>query len=149
MVPDESSCALKTRQSKIWLESLHLRQCDKEILLSPTGWLNDALINAAQNLLAKQFPNLCGFQNSLLNVTMGFTVQSGEFLQIINTGHQHWVTISTIGVNESTTVKVYDSLYDFFPSLAQAQVASILHTHNDFINVEIMEVEKQVSDYLN
>ena len=44
-----------TRQSKIWLSDVGLTQSDKEVLLGPTGWLTDTIVNAAQQLLAHQF----------------------------------------------------------------------------------------------
>ncbi len=75
---------------------------------------------------------------------MHFIIQPGEFLLIINDGHHHWVTISTIGVLRPATIRVYDSRNDSFPSIAQAQVASIMCTWQSLISVEMMDVEKQV-----
>ena len=48
----------KTCHSKHWLESLPLWPCDKDIILSPTGSLNDSVINAAQQLLSRYYCQL-------------------------------------------------------------------------------------------
>ena len=80
---------------------------------------------------------------------MAYTIQTGEFVQILNTSHSHWLTITTIGVEQQATIKVYDSMYDCLPRMAQAQVASILCTRNSIITVEMMDVKKQVYEQLN
>ena len=79
---------------------------DREILLNTTGQLNDDIIDAAQLLLAQQFPYLPGLQSVRLGLTCALHHQPGEFLSV----NKHWVTISNVGVNEPATVKVYDSL---------------------------------------
>lgn len=134
----------KTRQSKIWLTDLQLKQSDRDILLSVTGWLTDTIIDAAQILLAQQFPNISGLQSVALGLTMAFNIQTGEFVQILNTSRSHWLTVTTIGVKHQATIKVYDSMYDCLPRMAQAQVASILCTQQSIIKVEMMDVKKQV-----
>ena len=58
-----------TKPSAMWL---HLLQKDKEILLSPTGWVTDSIVNAAQKLLREQFPHLPGLQD----VSLGHTKRS-------------------------------------------------------------------------
>ncbi len=47
-------------EPNVWLPELKLSQSDKEVLLCPTGWLTDHIMNAAQHLLQNQFPNLEG-----------------------------------------------------------------------------------------
>ena len=106
----------------MWLPSLNLSQKDKVILLSPTAWITDSIVNAAQQLSREQFPQLPHLQDVSLCLTMTFDAMPGEFLQILHTSQDHWLTISTIGV-QHPNVKVYDSLFDF---LAKAQIASLL-----------------------
>ena len=65
---------LKTNQRlQYWLSNLKLTEADKELLLSPIGWLNDSLINAAQQLLKSKCSQIAGFQD----VTCGFIIQCG------------------------------------------------------------------------
>ena len=94
--------------SAIWLLSLDLSHNDKEILLSPTAWTIDTMVNAAQLLLRQQFPKFPGVS---LSQTMALNVCASEFVQILHTSQDHWLTVSTIGVKHPT-VKIYDSLFD-------------------------------------
>ena len=41
---------------------------------------------------------------------MSFSIQRGDFVQILNTGKGHWVTAASIGA-PPCVVRVYDSLY--------------------------------------
>ena len=82
----------------MWLPSLNLSQTDKDILLSPTAWITDSIVNAAQQLLREQFPQLPGLQDVSLGLTMAFDIMPGEFLQILHTSQGHWLTVSTTGV---------------------------------------------------
>ena len=84
-----------------WPPDLGLSKCDQRTLLSPTAWLTDDIINVAQKLLKAQSPALSGFQNVGCGLTMNFSVETEEFVQIIHTGEGHWVTISTIGTSTS------------------------------------------------
>ncbi len=60
---------LKTNQRlQYWLSNLKLTEADKELLLSPIGWLN------------------CG-------MALSFNVEPDEFVQIINNRNGHWLTV--------------------------------------------------------
>ena len=132
------------RQPKEWLASFHLTQLDQNALLSPVGWITDTLIDASQQLLRQQFPVLPGLECVDLGLVMNFSVQPGEFLQILNTSHHHWLTISTIGV-QHPGVHVFDSLCNSIPRMVQAQIATIMCTQRSTIEVKMMDVQHQVS----
>ena len=55
-----------------------------------------------------------GLQNTLLGCTLSFNVIKNEFVQVLHSGGNHWLTVSTIGCKPSV-VKVYDSLFPNFP----------------------------------
>ncbi len=130
----------------MWLANFRLTQLDKHALLSPVGWITDTLIDASQQLLKQQFSMLSGLECVDLGLVMSFNVQPGEFLQILNTSHHHWLTISTIGV-QHPEVCVFDSLYSCIPRMVQAQIATIMCTQNNSIEVKMMDVQQQVSSY--
>ena len=132
------------QQPKVWLADYCLTQFDKDALLCPAGWITDTLIDASQKLLKQQFPNLPGLENVDLGLFMNFAVQPGHFLQILNTSHRHWLTISTIGV-QHPEIHVFDSLYNSIPRMAQAQIATIMCTQENTIEVKIIDVQQQVS----
>ena len=118
----------QVKSPAIWLVSLDLSHKHKEILLSPTAWITDTIVNAAQLLLRQQFPQLPGLQDVSLGQTMAFNVCAGEFVQILHTSQDHWLTVSTTGVKHPT-VKIYDSLFVLL-QLAKAAVnkMSLKHT---------------------
>ena len=128
----------------MWLDPLNLLQKDRDILLSPTGWVTDSIINAAQQLLRQHFPQLPGLQDVSLGQTMAFTIMTGEFVQILHTSRDHWLTISNIGEQHPYKIRVYDSMFNTIPNRAKAQIASLLCCKGDTIEANIAEVQMQV-----
>lgn len=63
---------------EMWVEELDLSTADREELLDSSVMLNDKHIQAAHDLLRKQFPQLGGLQCSLLSQTDGFKSVSGD-----------------------------------------------------------------------
>ena len=122
----------------MWIPELGLRKFDKEVLQSETGWLNDNIVDAAQILLKKVCP-IQGLQKVSLGLTLIFEVQHGEFIQILNTGAGHWVTISTIGTDHPV-VNIYDSVYSTACDELQQQIASILITPHSSIILHFIDV---------
>lgn len=120
-----------------------LFESDKSILLDPVGWTTDTIVNASQMLLKSQFPLLNGLQDTALGYVMSFEIQQGEFLQILHSAGNHWLLVSSIGL-EYPNVYVYDSLYDTVSTMVKAQIASQLCTQEKSIGVTIMDVQRQV-----
>ena len=48
----------------LWVKNLlyTLTHDDQKVVVSPTGWLTDKVITAAQMLLLQHFPNMLGLQ---------------------------------------------------------------------------------------
>ena len=59
-----------------------LSRSDKDIILSPRGWLTDKIISAAQMLLLQFYPNMAGLQPPVLQKVHEFEVHCGEFIQM-------------------------------------------------------------------
>ena len=78
----------------VWIESLELFTSDREVLLSPTGWLTSGIIDAAQLLLKQQFPNISGFERTELGYFANFSAHKSastlSFIQVIHDTN-HWV----------------------------------------------------------
>ena len=104
-----------------------LTQCDRKLVLSPSGWLTDKIICAAQMLLLQFFPNMAGLQPPVLQEVFAFQVHTGEFVQIINVRKKHWCVVSTVGC-ESGCVRVYDSLYKTLSRETVHLIASMVYT---------------------
>ena len=99
----------------------------------------------AQKLLIQISPIPC-LESVACGLTMTFAVQPGEFVQILNTGHGHWVTVSTIGVAHST-VRVHDSLYSSAGTCLEAQNFSLIQTEKPEISLKFMDVPVQAGTY--
>ena len=115
---------------------------DRQILLSPVGWLSASLISAAQILLREEAGAgaKTGLQDPCLAQSMGFKVVSGDFVQIIHNGFGHWLAISNIGStsNGGAEIMVYDSLH---PSINKKQITAMLKTTENEIWVNIMDMQ--------
>jgi len=117
-----------------WKKELVLTLQHKEELTSGR-WLSDRLINAAQQLLKKQFPSQNGLQDTVvLDAIMKFTSPNKNFVQIIHV-EDHWVCASNIFSPEG-----YVDVYDSMPTLTinshclKLQLAAILKcSENSFV----------------
>ena len=58
---------------------------DQQIILCPTGWLNDKIISAAQCLL-KNESKAEGLEESTAGLAYSFKLKKGEYLQPLNIG---------------------------------------------------------------
>lgn len=132
-----------------WIDDLLLKQEDQQIILSRTAWINDRIIDACQCLLKQDVDGkeIGGFQSVNLGQIMYFSVEDKHFIQILNTGHSHWVTISTIGTSSHPTVNIYDSKYVAASTHLQSQIACLLMTQHAEITINFVEVVKQGGTY--
>ena len=79
-------------------------------------------------------------QNPLLGQTLAFDVISDESVQILHSGGNHWITISTVGTKHPT-VKIFDSLYNELPWETKEQIAALLQTKESAITLEFANVQ--------
>ena len=87
-----------------------LGNSDYAIISDPAGWLTGDIVQSAQVLIKQVNPALEGLQRPTLGRVRNFDVVSGEFIQILHTGSDHWVCVSSIGCQPGF-VNLYDSLY--------------------------------------
>ena len=130
-----------TRQT--FLNNTCLSDEDLKSLRNLEGALNDNHIQAAQNLLRKQFPNIAGLQSPLCGMTLTFlsrTYDPANFIQILNNGAKHWHVFSGSSL---TSVNVYDSIYDHTLYGTREQIASILKVRGHEITFKNHDVDKQ------
>ncbi len=81
-------------------------------------WLSDLHINAAQELLSRQFSLLGGFQSILEQYKQPIKNLSNA-IQTLNVGKNHWTVLTTINdsddnqsdTNECPHARYYDSQY--------------------------------------
>ena len=95
-------------------------------------------MDAAQKLL-KDSSSVPGLKSVTSGLTMSFTVQPGEFVQILHTGNGHWVTTSTVGVPHPV-VRVYDGMFSSAGSSLEGQIAC---TRNESMFIDFIDVPIQ------
>ena len=77
----------------MWIGALNLRQSDR-LLISSGQWLNDRIIDAVNNLLAKRLG--AASQTTLLSQTgTGFCQLNEEGVMILH-ADAHWVTVAAV-----------------------------------------------------
>ena len=110
-----------------------------EIINSPSGWLDCAIIQQAQILLKKANPLIESFQRTTLGPIRNFDIVTSEFIQILHTGHMHWVCVSSIGCTPGI-VKLYDSLYHDIIEEVTEQVKSLMaDSYIGLVNVAVQQ----------
>ena len=111
------------------------------IIESDTGWLDCDIIYKAQVLLQNINKNIDGFQHPTLGPVRNFDIISGEFIQILHTGNEHWIRVCNIGYTLGT-VNIYDSLYNsVVENEIKEQISSMLG--DVFKDIEVVPVQHQ------
>ncbi len=116
--------------------------------------LTDVHMNAANNLMRKQFSHIEGFQDTLLGSNLQFDVCCGKFCQILHNGNDHWLCASNIFCDNISDVIMYDSLPCSCSSSIQCscgpnmhvkmQVASILMLNRPHMDLIFPSFQRQV-----
>jgi hypothetical protein len=126
----------------VWVGDTKLTQDDKKILTSGE-WLTDNHIHAAQVLLKQQYPHISGLHHPILHRTKTYDVlKDQEFVQCVNLGSNHWITISTVGC-DAAVINVYDSLNLRLPKSVKTLIADLMHTSCPSIRVNYINVQYQ------
>ena len=124
----DSTQILKPRSSRgqVWIKnSLYtLHESDHEKIASPSGWLEDNIIDASQKLMAQHFPLTHGLEPPTLEQMDGFQAHTDEFLQIINIRNNHWIFVSNIGCKEGV-VNVYDTMHTKIHDVPESTIRTI------------------------
>ena len=74
--------------------------------------LIDESINVAQSLLSKQFPKVCGFQDTVIGKLQEFDVIPTEknYIHILHDSSLHWVCVANMETRKKDNAILY--LYD-------------------------------------
>ena len=112
------------------------------VLESNQSWLNDNIINATQTLLKTEY-GTPGLLNTLLTTALqGCVVGGEEFVQVLHSGGNHWLTVSTIGCPYSA-VNIYDSMCCTLPHSTQKMICALLVSHEPNVTLRFIDVDRQ------
>ena len=118
-----------------------LEKSDEAVIING-GWLSDVHINSAQALIKETHPYIEGLENCVLAETHSFSVPAAEFIQIINSTGQHWVTLTSIGC-EMGKVKIYDSSSRGLSRRMKTIIQKLLNIPSKHIQIELPAYQKQ------
>ena len=129
-----------------WIQNelITLYESEKDIIESG-DWLTDTIIDAAQKVLAAQFKaqfGEAGFQCVGLGSTFAFEVESDKFVQILHNGHNHWLTISSVGTTPGQ-ILVYDSMYPSAGQATKQQIACLMKVSEPNLTLTFADVQMQ------
>ena len=97
----------------------------------------------ANNILKKDYPNVKGLQDTLLQQNFSWDIPTSEFVQVLHVNGNHWITISNIGVSDNS-VNVYDSLYNGITQTTKEIIAK--YVHKEKVKINIINVQQQEND---
>ncbi|XP_050713449.1 uncharacterized protein LOC126996730 isoform X2 [Eriocheir sinensis] len=140
-----------------------LRSPDRRDILG-RRWLSDDVMDLAQELLQRQFPNTgglyaCGAAFTLPPLQPG---NAALFLQVVNrstpmslasmadygrAGGSHWLLLSSYGAGRPGQLAVYDSLYDTLSTSTAALVRQLQELHAPPPGVVVRPVQRQRDGY--
>lgn len=128
----------------VWIKNplYTLHETDRQLINSPSGWLNDEIIQASQLLLAQHFPNVDGLQPPTLEQIQGFEVHFHQFIQILNVRNNHWILVSNLGCDKDV-VHVYDTMYSSIPSSTVDTIARLVFCSSATLTIKMVEVDLQ------
>ena len=122
----------------------NLEDSDYDLINDSHGWLTCDIVQAAQVLIQEVNSLLEGLQRPTLGRVRNFDVVSGEFIQILHTGSDHWVCISSIGCFPGM-VHLYDSLFhDVISQEIEDQTNDLLG--GSLVALDIVSVQQQTND---
>ena len=105
--------------------------------------LTDNHMLKANTIFKKEYPDVDGFQDTLLQQNFSWAVPSSEFVQVLHVNGNHWITISNIGISDNS-VNVYDSLYNGITQTTKELISK--YVHKDRIKLNIINVQQQEND---
>jgi len=111
---------------------------------NPVGWLTGNINQDIHECLHKIDPNMEGLQDPILGPINQFKQVTDQFVQILHTGNDHWVCVSSVGVNDGV-VNLYDSLYrNVIRSEVEKQLINLVG-ENNYVGIHVVPVQQQTN----
>ena len=103
-------------------------------------WMSENIVNAGQLLQPKY--STSGLQHTGLGDTLNFEANEEEFVQVLHSGGNHWLLITTMGCPPGI-VKVYDSMVNKLPFQTKEQICALLVTKETQIELLHIDLQQQ------
>ena len=112
-----------------------------QVVRQSGSWLDDQVIKTSMDILKNQYPMFRGFHNTLFGANLSFPITKPPFIQILHVHNNHWITVEAVTMN---FVRVYDSLYYSTDISAQMQIAALICSPEQVIELDIQQTQFQV-----
>ena len=111
----------------------------EKILQYPTEWLDDRIINHAQELIKREYKDTDGLQDPVL---WRFATVDGKFVQVLHVNNNHWICVAGSKNNE---VSVYDSMGGNLSKDTVHVIARMVKCEDEELIVKLMPVQRQTN----
>ena len=111
----------------------------EKILQHPTEWLDDKIINHAQEIIKRKYKDTDGLQDPVLR---RFATVDGKFVQVLHMNNNHWICVAG---NKSYEVSVYDSMGGNLGKDTVHVIARVVRCQDEVLMVKIMPVQHQTN----
>ena len=137
----------KNLEANLWIKTdILCLNIDSKASIEGGEMLDDRVIQASQDILKLQFPNVNGFQPTVLGqADVSFAPMPNDMVQVIFKGNNkcgHWLTISTLNLKPGY-VNVYDSLNLELDNIVKNQICAILKHESTMVTVNKVPVQQQ------
>lgn len=122
------------------------RSDEIDMIRDPKEMFTDVHINAAQILLAQQFPKMHGLQDTILDSKLQFAIETGDFIQILHDGALPWLTVSNLFCDDNC-VDIFDSLYTSVSIDVKMQAACIMIIQEQTMGINVINCKHQKGGY--
>ena len=128
------------RKSSSWVAGLKLVQGDKQSL-EKGDWLDDRVMNSAQQLLKRQFPSIDGFHSTLLVSANQAPILKGGAIQLLFVASNHW--LCAVVSEDKSEIKIYDSLYSTAKISVMDKLIDLIHSNYEKVTFNFMNTHQQ------
>ena len=90
--------------------------------------------------MKREYPEVDGLQDTVLQQNYSWKVPVSEFVQFLDVEGNHWITISNIGEKENCE-SLYDSLYCGVSQTTKELIANYMN--KDRVKINVINVQQQ------
>ena len=111
----------------------------EKVLQHPTKWLDDRIINHAQELIKRKYKDTDGLQDPVLQ---RFATVDGTFVQVLHVNNNHWICVAG---NKNNEISVYNSMGGNLSQDTVHVIARMVKCEDEEFMVKLMPVQHQTN----
>ena len=111
----------------------------EKILQHPTEWLDDRIINHAQELIKRKYKDTERLQDPVLR---RFATVNGKFVQVLHVNNNHGICVAG---NKNNEISIYDWMGGDLSQDTVHVIARIVECKDEELMVKLMSVQHQTN----